>query len=116
MRLLRSDEQEWESGKGYRKRKLVPEEILGIEGSFVQEVDFKRGEAVPSHYHRKTKEVFIALDPAHFVINGERITLMPDDALVCEPGDVHGSPAADHRSRILVIKVGAVQDDTVWVD
>jgi len=114
MKLIRSSEADWEEGKGYRKRQLISEEQLGIEGSFLQEVSFRQGESVPMHYHMSTKEVFLPLDEAEFVINGESITIKPGDVLVCEPGDRHGNPVIRRPFRILVLKVGFVPDDTVW--
>jgi len=115
MRLLRSGRMPWTEGRGYQKRPLVLEEELGVKGSFIQEVDFVPGESVPLHYHRRTREVFIALDHAVFQINGEQITMEPMDVLICEPGDVHGNPIIKQRSRILVIKQGLEPDDTVWL-
>jgi quercetin dioxygenase-like cupin family protein len=115
MRLLRSGRTPWIEGKGYRKRPLVPEEELEIEGSFIQEVDFVPGESVPLHFHRRTREVFIALDRAVFQINGEQIAMEPMDVLICDPGDVHGNPIIEQRSRILVVKQCLEPDDTVWL-
>ncbi|MCU0861444.1 MAG: cupin domain-containing protein [Methanomassiliicoccales archaeon] len=115
MRLYRSSEADWEEGKGYRKRLLISEAQLGIEGSFMQEVAFRPGESVPMHYHMRTKEVFLPLDEAVFVINGESVTIGPGDVLVCEPGDRHGNPVIHKPFRILVLKVGFVPEDTVWL-
>jgi quercetin dioxygenase-like cupin family protein len=115
MRLLRSGARRWTEGRGYRKRPLVTLEELGIPGSFVQEVQFHPGERVPLHYHRRTKEIFIALDRAPFVINGEEVVMEPLDVVICEPGDVHGNPVIDDAFRILVVKVGFDPDDTIWL-
>lgn len=41
----------WTKGRGYRKRILLAQEHLGIEGSFLQEVAFEPGRKVPLHYH-----------------------------------------------------------------
>jgi len=38
------------------------------------------------------------------------------DCLVCEPGDVHGNPVIGNDFRILVLKVGLREHDTVWLD
>jgi quercetin dioxygenase-like cupin family protein len=104
MKLLRSADRDWTEGKGYRKRPLVTERELGIEGSFIQEVMFHPGESVPLHYHERTKE-----------INGEQLVMEPEDVLICEPGDVHGNPVIERGFRILVVKVGYDPEDTVWL-
>ena len=36
MRLYRSTAKEWTEGRGYRKRTLLEQGQLGIEGSFIQ--------------------------------------------------------------------------------
>lgn len=115
MKLLRSADREWTEGKGYRKRPLATERELGIEGSFIQEVTFHPGESVPLHFHKRTKEVFIALDRALFQINGEQVVMEPEDVLICEPGDVHGNPVIERGFRILVVKVSYDPEDTVWL-
>lgn len=115
MKLLRTSSRPWTEGKGYRKRPLITQEELGIPDSFAQEVQFHPGESVPLHYHKRTKEVFIALDQAAFEINGEIVVMEPRDVLICEPGDVHGNPVIPHAFRILVIKVDLETDDTVWL-
>ena len=116
MRTYRSSEKRWIEGKGYRKRILLEEGELGIEGSFIQEVHFKAGEMVPPHYHRTQTEIFYALSQIEFEINRERVLLQPGDIVVCEPGDVHGNPVMTKEARILVIKVDFTEDDTVWLD
>lgn len=115
MRLIRTDGP-WTEGRGYRKRTLLEEAELGLGGAFIQEVRFKEGERVPSHYHRRQTEVFIALTDVEFQINGGPVRMRPGDIVVCEPGDVHGNPRIPGPARILVIKKDYAEDDTVWVD
>jgi quercetin dioxygenase-like cupin family protein len=115
MRILRSGRIPWTEGKGYRKRPLVTEEELGAAGTFLQEVSFIPGQTVPLHYHKRTREVFIALDRADFRINGEDIVMEPTDVLICEPGDVHGNPRIERQFRVLVMKLDFDPDDTVWL-
>ncbi|MEM0448638.1 MAG: hypothetical protein QW520_02315 [Methanomassiliicoccales archaeon] len=115
MKIIRPSHADWEEGKGYRKRIVVPELDLGIEGSFIQEVSFRPGVSVPMHYHKFTKEVFIPLDEAEFSIQGQDVALRPGEILICEPGDVHGNPVIRRAFNILVLKVGYVPDDTVWL-
>ncbi len=116
MRYFPASLAQWTEGRGYRKRALLREKDLGIPGSFIQEVSFTPGDRVPLHFHRKTKEIFIALDEARFEINGNEVVLHPEDVLICEPGDVHGNPVISSAFRILVIKVNFEPDDTVWTE
>ncbi|HEY3420301.1 MAG TPA: cupin domain-containing protein [Methanomassiliicoccales archaeon] len=101
-------------GEGYTKKVLIDESALGIPGSFIQEVEFRRGETVRQHHHRYQTEIFYALDEAPFLINGMKVTMSPGDILVCEPGDVHGNPVISHDFRILVLKVGFRENDIYW--
>ncbi|MCH9734040.1 MAG: cupin domain-containing protein [Actinomycetia bacterium] len=114
MKILRREQARKVAGEGYLKRILVPEESLGIPGSFIQEVSFRKGDVVRQHYHRTQTEVFIALDEAHFEIDGEKVIMTPGDVVICEPGDVHGNPVIPHDFRILVLKIDYRDDDTVW--
>ncbi len=114
MRLHRSSVKPWAQGKGYRKRTVLDEADLGISGSFLQEVSFSKGDKVPIHHHRVQTEVFYAVTEAVFEINGEKVTMAPGDVLVCDPGDRHGNPEIPHDMKILVLKVGFHEDDTVW--
>jgi quercetin dioxygenase-like cupin family protein len=115
MRLYRSGRIPWVEGKGYWKRPLITEEELGLPNAFLQEVTFDQGQSVPLHHHKKTKEIFIALDPGHFLINGEDVAMEPNDVLICEPGDVHGNATMERAFRILVLKLDFDPDDTVWL-
>jgi len=101
-------------GQGHLKRVLLDETALGIPGSFIQEVEFRKGDVVPQHHHRFQTEIFYALDEAMFLINGENVTISPGDVLVYQPGDVHGNPVIPHDFRILVLKVVYRENDIVW--
>ena len=101
-------------GHGYLKRILIDELELGIPGSILQEVDFKKGDVVQQHHHNFQTEIFYSLDQAPFLINGKEVTMNPGDVLVCEPGDVHGNPVIPHDFRILVLKIGFRENDIVW--
>jgi quercetin dioxygenase-like cupin family protein len=101
-------------GQGYTKKVLIDESALGIPGSFLQEVEFRKGDVVRQHHHRFQTEIFYALDEAPFVINGEKLTMGPGDIVVCEPGDVHGNPVIPHDFKILVLKVGFRENDIIW--
>ncbi len=104
-------------GDGYLKHIILRENELGIEGTLLQEVQFTAGDKVPFHFHRSTKEVFFCLrGPAPFVINGQGVDMKEGDCLICEPGDVHGNPVIGNDFRILVLKIGLKDHDTVWFD
>ncbi len=115
MMLYRSGRTPWIEGKGYWKRPLATSEELGLDNGLLQEVEFTPGQSVPLHYHKTTKEVFIALSQASFMINGEEVVMEPNDVLVCEPGDVHGNPTIEKPTRILVLKLEFDPEDTVWL-
>jgi quercetin dioxygenase-like cupin family protein len=114
MRLYKHDAAPVLQGQGYSKRILIDELALGIPGSFLQEVEFKKGQMVRQHHHNFQTEIFYALDEASFLINGIKVTMLPGDVLVCEPGDVHGNPDVPHDFRILVLKIGFLENDIVW--
>lgn len=105
------------SGDGYLKRIVLEGKDIGIKDTLVQEVQFTAGEKVAFHFHQVTREIFYCLaGPAPFVINGQQVVLNKGDCLVCEPGDVHGNPVIENDFRILVLKVGFKEHDTVWLD
>ena len=114
MKLFKHDAASVVSGQGYVKRVLIDESGLGILGSFMQEVEFKKGDVVRQHHHRFQTEIFYALDEAPFEINGHKVTMSPGDIVVCEPGDVHGNPVIPRDFRILVLKVNFRENDIVW--
>jgi quercetin dioxygenase-like cupin family protein len=101
-------------GEGYSKRVVLAESQLGIPGSFLQEVRFKKGDKVLPHHHRTQTEVFYAVTRAFFVINGEEVVMEPGDIVICEPGDVHGNPVIPEDMIILVLKIDYANNDTVW--
>ena len=114
MKHFKHDAAEVVPGQGYLKRVLIDESGLGVPGSFLQEVEFRKGESVRQHHHRFQTEIFYALEEAPFVINGQDVTMSPGDIVVCEPGDVHGNPVVPHDFRILVLKIGVQENDIVW--
>lgn len=117
MRTIPRSEYKEVSGDGYLKRIVLEAADIGIKGTLLQEVQFITGDRVAFHFHQVTKEIFFCLQgPAPFVINGRPAVMNEGDCLVCEPGDVHGNPVIDHDFRILVLKVGYKDNDTVWLD
>ncbi|WP_019177280.1 cupin domain-containing protein [Methanomassiliicoccus luminyensis] len=115
MKHFRASSGEWVEGKGYRKKRLLGQGFLPKNVDLVQEVRFRRGEAVPPHYHKVQTEVFYVLGRGSFVVSGTRLSLEPGDIVVCEPGEVHETPAAEEDFGFLVLKVDYRDDDTVWL-
>ena len=97
MRLYEHDAAPVLPGQGYSKRILIDELALGIPGSFLQEVEFKKGQRVRQHHHNFQTEIFYALDEAPFLINGIKVTMRPGDVLVCEPGRHSREPGCSPR-------------------
>jgi quercetin dioxygenase-like cupin family protein len=114
MRLFKHNVAPVLPGHGYSKRILIDELALGIPGSFLQEVEFKKGDVVRQHHHNFQTEIFYALDEAAFLINDKSVMMSPGDVLICEPGDVHGNPVIPCDFRILVLKIGVQENDIVW--
>jgi quercetin dioxygenase-like cupin family protein len=105
------------SGDGYLKRIVLEAKDIGLKDTLLQEVQFTAGEKVAFHFHQVTREIFYCLvGPAPFVINGQPVVMSEGDCLICEPGDVHGNPVIGNDFRILVLKVGFKEHDTVWLD
>jgi quercetin dioxygenase-like cupin family protein len=113
MRHIKASE-EWEQGKGYRKRRLgrgpFPRTV-----DLVQEVRFRKGEVVPPHYHRVQTEYFYVLAKGSITIDGKKVDAEPGDLIVCEPGEVHGIPLVENDFGFLVMKIDYREDDTVWL-
>jgi len=114
MKHIHASSAGWVKGKGYSKRVVIGTDDLGIPGSFMQEVAFKKGDVVPLHHHSKQTEIFYAIDEAFFEINGEKVVMEPGDVVVCEPGDVHGNPVIPKDFKILVFKIRHSNDDIHW--
>jgi len=45
-------------GRGYSKMVLIDELAMGIPGSLLQEVEFKKGDVVRQHHHNFQTEIF----------------------------------------------------------
>lgn len=102
-------------GKGYTKKRLLGPGFLPRAVDLVQEVRFKKGSAVPPHYHRVQTEVFYVLGKGSIIIGGTLLSLEAGDIVVCEPGEVHETPTAEKDFDFLVLKLDYQEDDTVWL-
>ncbi|NLK26063.1 MAG: cupin domain-containing protein [Euryarchaeota archaeon] len=115
MRYHSSAERPWQNGRGYRKRRLLEDFPLPAEVSLVQEVQFKKGDAMPPHLHKVQTEVFYALAPGSITIDGIDVRMGRGDILICEPGEVHGMSLVEEDFCFLVLKIDYCEDDTVWL-
>jgi quercetin dioxygenase-like cupin family protein len=101
----------------HRKKILVDGNDIEKRDLLLQIVQFRKGEKLPFHYHLVQSELFFALDRVSFLINGREVFLDKLDALLCEPGDIHGQPSFPEEASILVLKIEYPGDkDTYWVD
>lgn len=102
-------------GRGYTKKRLLGKGFLPRSVDLVQEVRFKKGSAVPPHYHGTQTEVFYVLGRGSIIIGGAVLSLEQGDIAICEPGEVHETPAAEEDFGFLVLKLDYREDDTVWL-
>ncbi|WP_400209009.1 cupin domain-containing protein [Candidatus Methanomassiliicoccus intestinalis] len=115
MKHFASNEVDWITGRGYRKKKLLTDTPLPAQVDLLQEVRFSQGSSMPDHYHQQQTEIFYALADGHIFINGDKIMLAQGDILVCEPGDVHGISEITKDFGFLVLKVNYDENDTIWL-
>lgn len=115
MKHFKAGADNWVEGRGYVKKRLMGHDLLPREVDLVQEVRFKKGSSVPSHYHRVQTEVFYVLGKGSVIINGTLLVLEAGDVVVCEPGEVHETPTVVDDFGFLVLKLDYREDDTVWL-
>lgn len=107
----------WTGGRGYLKKVLADENVLGEKGTQVQLVAVAPGDEVAPHHHKIQTEFYHVLcGNAAFVFGGERIKAKPGDAFVCEPGDIHAIVNTGSKSEFLflVFKTNFKKDDIYW--
>jgi len=114
-RKFKAADAAWEHGDGYRKRKLSTEGALPRVVDLLQEVRFRKGDAVPPHFHGTQTEIFYVLGRGSITIDGIKVAADPGDIIVCEPGEVHGMPEIEEDFGFLVMKIDYREDDTVWL-
>ncbi len=114
MKHVRTARIPWEVKTGYSKRVLLNGEELGRPGIRVQELSLEPGEVAASHFHRKQTEIFYFPEATgEFIVNGERVQLLPGDVLVIEPNDHHKVRCTgDEEFRYVVFKLDFAEDDS----
>jgi len=87
VKIIKSENKEWQGGKGYSKKILFKPNENSI---VVQEVKIGSGETAKSHYHKKQTEVFYFLnDNGYWLVNNEKIEPRVGEVLIIEPNDRH---------------------------
>ena len=116
MKIIRSEEKQWEEKEGYSKKIFLDEKDINHPGALVQKVKIKAGEVVKEHYHKKQTEIFYFLDSnSSWVINDKEMNFKEGDFLVLEPFEKHSvSNNTKEESTILTFKLNYIDKDLYW--
>jgi quercetin dioxygenase-like cupin family protein len=118
MKVTQIDGDDWQEGRGYRKRRLLSADELRQPGALLQLVVVPPGSHIPPHSHATSVEVYVVRrGVCELVVNGEQREMRPGDILLMEPGDVH--ELTNHGAEafeLLVFKTNAAPGDTAWED
>jgi quercetin dioxygenase-like cupin family protein len=117
MKIIKSETKDWQQKKGYSKKILLDEKVIGFPGSLVQELKIKPGEKADDHYHKKQTEIFYFLtENGYWIINGERNVFKKGDILIIEPGDRHiAVNESDTDYLYLAMKYNYDPEDSYWL-
>ena len=118
MKVIQIDNEGWQEGRGYRKRRLLSAGELRQPGTLLQVVVVPPGDHIPPHRHATSVEVYVVTrGVCELVVNGARHELRPGDVLLMEPGDVHElTNHGEEAFEVLVFKTNAGKGDVVWED
>ena len=116
MKTIHSEGDDWQAGRGYRKRRLLSADELRQPGALLQVVVVPPGSHIPPHSHATSVEVYVARrGVCELMVNGQRHTLRPGDVLLMEPGDVHAlTNRGEEGFELLVFKTNASGADIQW--
>jgi quercetin dioxygenase-like cupin family protein len=116
MKVIQIDGDDWQEGRGYRKRRLLSAEELRQAGALLQVVVVPPGSHIPPHSHATSVEVYVVRrGVCELVVNGQRHTLRPGDVLLMEPGDVHElTNRGAQPFELLVFKTASAVGDIHW--
>lgn len=116
MKTVYIDDENWQEGRGYRKRRLLSAEALRQPGALLQVVNVPPGSHIPPHSHGTSLEVYVVTrGTCELIVNGERAEMRPGDILLMEPGDVHElTNRGEEVFELMVFKTNAVEGDVVW--
>ena len=116
MKTIHSEGDDWQAGRGYRKRRLLSADELRQPGALLQVVVVPPGSHIPPHSHATSVEVYVVRrGVCELVVNGEQREMRPGDILLMEPGDVHElTNRGAEGFELLVFKTNAEKGDVVW--
>ena len=121
MKRIEVDGDEWQEGRGYRKRRLLSADELRQPGALLQVVVVPPGRPpsgghIPPHRHATSVEVYVVIHGVcELTVNGARHELRPGDVVLMEPGDVHElTNHGEEAFELLVFKTNAAPGDTEW--
>jgi len=116
MKTIHSEGDDWQAGRGYRKRRLLSADELRQPGALLQVVVVPPGSHIPPHSHATSVEVYVVRrGVCELVVNGEQREMRPGDVLLMEPGDVHAlTNRGEEGFELLVFKTNASGADIQW--
>ncbi len=117
MKIVKDKEKDWLERQGYSKKILFTEVELRSNGNFVQIVKNEAHTEIKPHYHKQTIETYYVLKGKAILFCGDkRFRAHQGDALLCEPGEIHGVVNdMDEEFLLLVVKINAKENDLYWV-
>lgn len=117
MKTAKDEDKNWLERQGYSKKILFNEVELKSKGHFIQIVKNAAHTEIKPHYHKQTIEIYYVLKGKAILFCGDkRFRASQGDALLCEPGDIHGVfNDTDEEFLLLVFKINAKDDDLYWV-
>ena len=118
MKLVRNEDIAWANGPGYRKKILLRDTDINMDGGLVQIVEIPPHTLVNEHFHKSCTEVFHVLSgKGTFRIEGREFNLEPGQTLTCEPLEVHSTENPhDFPFTYVVFKTNVVDKDIFWCD
>ena len=116
MKVIQIDGDDWQEGRGYRKRRLLSAEELRQAGALLQVVVVPPGSHIPPHSHATSVEVYVVRrGVCELIVNGARHEMRPGDIILMEPGDVHElTNRGAEAFELLVFKTNAAEGDAFW--
>ncbi len=116
MKVIQIDGDEWQEGRGYRKRRLLSADELRQPGALLQVVVVPPGSHISPHRHATSVEVYVVTrGVCELVVNGQAHELRPGDVILMEPEDVHELTNQGLEAfELLVFKTNAGKEDTMW--
>ena len=116
MKIIKTNNKQWQEKKGYSKKILADENDLNYKGGLVQEIKIKPGEKAESHYHEKQTEIFYFLTKnGYWIINDQKFIFEIGDVLIIEPNDKHCVVNDTKKDYLyLAFKFNYQSEDSYW--